>query len=345
MYSACSRCANTTEMSKFCKGCHNAKYCCRKCQRLAWPQHKVYCVSIRDVWEKVLSVPPVSSWKKILFWQHRFEEMLELPGLTILQRHDLLHHFVTALRARQCQLFTSDKIQDIIAYEERRGKLLAELLRFKDQGTLLCYVADCYNLTGQYEASNKCHKQARRIAEDHGFYSIECLSCRGHGQSLVDQGNVEEGLDLLRNATIAGPLCEGDADSFELCALDALVLALVNQNRMSEATCHITRLCQLALEKSENTIDIRLPIGLFLKVRIHAAADDIKQVTEGLYHILHLLRDNEEQVFESIYHFKEIIINCMILLNCMKEKQIDVTSIEEDMSKYLARMNKVFVCA
>ena len=271
--------------------------------------------------------------------------MMELPGLTTLQQHDLLHHFVTALRSRQYRLFRTDKIHDIISYEQRRGKLLAKLERFNDQGTLLCYVADCYNLIGEYEKSNSHHKQARRIAEDHGFYSIECLSCRGHGQSLVDQGKVEEGLDLLRNAVIAGPLCEIDADSYELSALDALVLALVNEGCMSEASHHVTRLCGLAMEKSQETIDIRLPIGLFLKVRIHAASDEVEKATEGLYNILKLLRKHEEQVSESVYHFKEIIKNCMILLRCMQEKKIDVVEIYEDMSKYLAYLDRFFVCA
>jgi ATP/maltotriose-dependent transcriptional regulator MalT len=269
---------------------------------------------------------------------------MQLPNLTILQQHDLLHHFVTALRARQYQKFTTDKIQDIIAYEQRRGTLLAKLQRFKDQGTLLCYIADCYNLTGDYNESNKNHKQARRIAEDHGFYSIECLSCRGHGQSLVDQGIVEEGLDLLRNAVIAGPLCEIDADSFELCALDALVLALVNKGHMSEASSHISRLCELATKNSHDTIDIRLPISLFLKVRIHTASGEVEKATEGLYDILKLLQNNEKQVIESLQHFKEIVKNCMILLKSMREKLLDVGGIHEDMSNYLAHLDRFFVC-
>ena len=49
------------------------------------------------------------------------------------------------------------------------------------------------------------YNRARDVGAVHGFFSVECRSCQGLGRIATDEGRVEEGLDLLRNA-LAGPV-------------------------------------------------------------------------------------------------------------------------------------------
>ena len=43
----CSQCFNESPDLQQCSHCFNATYCSQECQKLAWPNHKPFCVKIK----------------------------------------------------------------------------------------------------------------------------------------------------------------------------------------------------------------------------------------------------------------------------------------------------------
>jgi len=129
----------------------------------------------------------------------------------------------------------TDHIRLVIRLEERQIKLLGKMERFRDQGEIMCSLANDNCLVDKRREAAKWYQEARDVGAAHGFFVLESAACRGLGQMAMKDGRYEEGVDLLRNALIALPLSEREFCSFEeLHVLDELIDALFISNTIDE---------------------------------------------------------------------------------------------------------------
>ena len=87
----------------------------------------------------------------------------------------------------------------------------------------------------------------------------------------MDGGRDEEGLDLLRNALMCVPLCEGEVTVTELDVLHSLTLALFDTHAIDEVEPLVARYLEAAKAESEkqgrlNFSELR---SLFTSARLH----------------------------------------------------------------------------
>ena len=52
----CARCGTSDRKLKKCAGCKHVYYCCLKCQKAAWPDHKGECRKIRKAIARVVQI-------------------------------------------------------------------------------------------------------------------------------------------------------------------------------------------------------------------------------------------------------------------------------------------------
>jgi len=75
--------------------------------------------------------------------------------------------------------------------------------RFRDQGEIMCTAA-AHVMLGVGEDRGRIaagyNERARKIGEQHGFFSVESRACTGLGQLASMEGRNEEAADFLRNA-------------------------------------------------------------------------------------------------------------------------------------------------
>ena len=91
----------------------------------------------------------------------------------------------------------------IAALEERRAALFGKMERFRDMGEAMCNLANRLIDAGKLQDAAKHLKQARKVAEAHGFFSVECWACQGLGALALAEGKHEEGIEMLRHALTA----------------------------------------------------------------------------------------------------------------------------------------------
>ena len=119
----------------------------------------------------------------------------------------------------------------IIRIEKERVELLGKMQRFRDQGEA-CRIGDQLVILRDTQEAAVYYTRAEKVAEAHGFFSVLCKACIGLGNLAFLDKRDEDAVKLLRNALIASPLSEDDAEGFEseLCALGWLINALLNND-------------------------------------------------------------------------------------------------------------------
>ena len=94
-------------------------------------------------------------------------------------------------------------------------------------------------------------QRARKIAEAHGFFSVECQSCLGLGKLAMERGRAEEGVELLRHALVCVPLCEVEDTMMELNVLLDFTQALFSTRAIDEVEPLVARFREAAKAESE----------------------------------------------------------------------------------------------
>jgi len=247
--SCCSHCGTQRAALKHCSRCKQASYCGAECQKAAWKGHKKTCVTLDDVVEKVKAASRRQDWREVLKWEGRMEEMMEqTPDAGC---NAILEIFSAAHEAASNSTGSKDNSLSIVRLETRRIELLGRMQRFRDQGEALCIVGDHLLVLGRRQDADKHFQRARKIAEEHGFFTIECESCLGLGNLAMGGGRDEEGVDLLRNALVCVPLCEGDANDLELNVLHAFTDALFRTHAIDEVEPLVARFLEFAKAESD----------------------------------------------------------------------------------------------
>ena len=251
----CAQCGKQGTVKR-CSICKQVSYCGVECQNKAWKRHKKTCappLSTDDVRAKVLAADAYGEdldWLEVLKWESRMDEMMEdQPDATcnlILQ--EFQHAHWKAEISTGCHHHTLSSIRLL----EQRVELLGKMQRFRDQGEAMCGVASGLCFAEKYQEAAVYFQKARKVAEEHGFFSVECKACVGLGNQAILEGRYEEGTALLRNALAALPLVEHDLGV----ALEVLILA--------------------ALIDSTNAVDQLEPLIL----RFHEAAK-VRSAAEG----------------------------------------------------------------
>ena len=252
--SSCSHCGKQRATLKRCSRCKQTSYCGAECQNAAWKGHKKSCVTLDDAMERVNAAHLREDWRGVLKWEGRIEQMMEdQPDAGC---KNILEVFCNAHKGVFHSTGSTDHSLSIVRLETRRVELLGRMQRFRDQGEALCRAAGYLPDVGRRQEAEGYFERARKIAEAHGLFSVECRSCLGLGRLAMAEGHAEKGVDLLRNALVCAPLCEGganqrDANRMELAVLHDFTNALFLTNAIDEVEPLVARYREAAHAKSD----------------------------------------------------------------------------------------------
>jgi hypothetical protein len=206
-------------------------------------------VTLADVCEKVNVANSREDWREVLKWEGRMEEMME----------DQPDDFCNTVLAVFCDAHgwasrstgSRDHSLSIVRLQTRHAEVLGKMQRFRDQGAALCTAADYLRFLGKKQEAQGYLQRARKIAEAHGFFAVECNACLGLGKLAMDGGLLEEGVELLRNAMVCVPLCEGDYSTLELEVIQRFTDALLLTHAIDEVEPLFLRYREAAKVESE----------------------------------------------------------------------------------------------
>ena len=225
---SCGHCGKQGTALKRCSNCKHVWYCGAACQNAAWKRHKRMCappLSTEEVRARVGAAIKANDWREVIKWEGRKDELMEgqpddnceIILLSFRGAHDLgasstgsPHHSLSSIRL-------GEQLIDFLGKRQR----------FRDQGEEMCNLAHNLSVVGKQQEASSQYQKARKVAEVHGFFSVECRACLGLGEEAMSEGRHGEGLDLLRNALAAVPLSENEGfRTFELPVLHSLIDAL-----------------------------------------------------------------------------------------------------------------------
>ena len=205
-HTSCAHCKKKGVGFKHCSRCKHASYCGAECQLAAWKGHKIFCVKKEDVFEKVHAASLANDWRGLLKWEGRMGDLMDDQDDACCDH--LLFLFATANFFMFSETSRSDQAIQVIKLKELRVQLLGKMQRFRDQGALMCEIAQfsaqcCYSeatyygydtagmssevrsgITALFTPGNaaKYYQRARDVGAAHGFFSVECDACLGLGQ-------------------------------------------------------------------------------------------------------------------------------------------------------------------
>ena len=164
-----------------------------------------------------------NDWLGVLKWEGRLEDLLAMPTF---DPWKLLAIFARAHIASMEATGCRDNVEHVVRLEQRRIALLGTLERFRDQGEAMVDLSQFMVKNHRETEAGEYLLRARKVAESHGFFSVESIACTFLGHTAIKEGRHAEGLDLLRNAVAAAPFNEQNDPNFAVSALDELVGAL-----------------------------------------------------------------------------------------------------------------------
>jgi hypothetical protein len=331
-----------------CSICKTEKYCGTTCQKSAWKEHKGKCkapLSLSEVWAKMVAAHNSQDWVKVLECTPHMEEMLSIETLTESAKIDILMMCSMGYRRRQECLGGMDDIVTMMSIETRRGDMFRNMSHFRDEGETWCFVGDLLSYMDDTDKAIKQYQKTRYIGEQHGFFILECISCMGLGKEFIKQGRVEEGLDLLRNARLAAPLCELDEDNLELQSIDVLTRALVDQHILDEAWALIPKFGELSRKKSPNTsnVDMTDINYLFTKARIHSARKEFSASMSILYDILERIQGNQETVRNYPTRYTSVMKDSLTHLKHLESRDVPVSFLMDSFTNTLAKHQSTYI--
>ena len=267
--SCCSQCGKQRVALKRCSRCKQASYCGSECQNAAWKGHKKSCVTLADVLEKVDAAHLREDWRKVLKWEGRMEDLM--ANQTDASDTSVLEAFSRSHTLGWNSTGNAEHALSVVRLETRRFEVLGKMQRFRDQGAALCSVAGHLRLLDNEQEAKGYFLRARKIAEAHGFFSVECDACLGLGNLAMDGGQQEEGVELLRNALVCVPLCEVDDSGMELNVLQFFTRALFDTHAIDEVEPLVARYLDAARAESEKKGRLQMSelSSLYTSVRLH----------------------------------------------------------------------------
>jgi len=246
---SCSQCGKQCASLKRCSRCRQVSYCGAACQKAGWKGHKKACVTLEEAVERVNAAGVANEWREVLRWEGRMDEMME--GRADVIRDAILATFVQAHAVEFRRNCSTEHALAIAGLEARRVEVLGTMQRFRDQGEALCRIADNFDVAGNKKEAEVNFQRARKVAEAHGFFNLECRSCLGIGKLAMQEGRNEEGVELLRNALAAAPLCEHDVGTHEVNVLHAFTNALFVTRALDEVEPLVSRYREAAKAESQ----------------------------------------------------------------------------------------------
>jgi len=267
--SSCSNCGKQRAALKRCSRCQQASYCGAECQNAAWKGHKKTCVTLDDVFERVNAAHLRRDGREVLKWEGRMEEMMQ--NHTDAGCNTILARFVDAHSRVLISTGSKDNALSIVRLETRRVEHLGKMQRFRDQGDALCGVAHHLLILDRRQEAGTYLQRARKIAEAHGFFLVECKSCLGLGKLAMAEGREEEGVELMRNALVCVPLCEEEDTNLELEIRYLFTEALFHTHAIEEVEPLVARFLEAAKAESEKQgrLTISLLQSLCGSARLH----------------------------------------------------------------------------
>ena len=242
----------------------------RRCvPRAAWKGHKTSCVTLDEVFEKVNAAHLHEDWQGMIKLEGRMEQMMEYQPDA--ECHDILQAFATAHREVFNSTGSKDNSLSIVRLETRRAGVLGKMQRFRDQGEALCLGAEHLLELWRRQEAEGYFEQARKIAEAHGFFSVECRSCLGLGKLATAGGRQKEGVELLLNALACLPLCEEESTISELMVLPSVIDALFDTHAIDEVEPLVARFLEAAKAESQTQGRLFFPElqSLYTSARLH----------------------------------------------------------------------------
>ena len=246
--SSCSHCGTQRAALKCCSRCKQASYCGAECQNAAWKGHKKTCVTLEDLVERVNAANLRRDWRGVLKWEGRMEDMMKnQPDASC---NAILQVFSDAHMWARASTGNDEHSLSIVRLETRSVEVLGKMQRFRDQGEGLCRVADQLLGLDKRQEAETYLQRARKIAEAHGFFLVECEACLGLGKLAMAEGREQEGVELMRNALVCVPLCEAGA-TLELEVLLLFTTALLHTHANDEAEPLVARYREAAQADSD----------------------------------------------------------------------------------------------
>jgi len=247
---SCSHCGKECDELKRCSVCKHASYCGAACQNAAWKKHKKICVTLEEVRKRVDAALEGDDWRGVLKWEGRLGQLLEERSDAT--RDFFLYNFTWAHTSGMHATGSTDHALAAVRLLDRRIELMGNMQRFRDQGEAMCDAADHLLFALKRQESLLYFQRARDVGAAHGFFSVECMACLGLGSGAIEEGRLEEGVDLLRNALAASSLRENENDTImEMKSLSNLVDALFPTHAIDEMEPLVLRFREAAEAQSQ----------------------------------------------------------------------------------------------
>ncbi|KAJ1478795.1 hypothetical protein T484DRAFT_1960341 [Baffinella frigidus] len=323
----CAHCGKRGSSLNRCSRCKQAFYCGAECQKAGWKLHKAACapkLSLQQVVAKVNTAHAADDWRGVLKCRDRMEEMMGVMSDEL--GEDVLATFSYAHGLGLNSTGSHDHALSVIALEERRSSLLFKMKRFRDQGEAMCDKGDKLWFLDRKSDAWTAYQAARDVGEKHGFFSLESRACKGLGEVATEEGRIEEGLDLYRNALAAAPLNESNDSAYELSALEALIEALfhsgVSEITMEEVAPLVPRYREAAAAESvrQGHLSVEELRSLLSSARLHEARGKPQEAAAEVRVMLDLMRKNRTAVLDMAAAFEEMMGHAVCRLKILDRR-------------------------
>ena len=201
----CSGCNHSPSPLR-CSVCKSVYYCGASCQSRSWKEHKLICSvpsttnltelehlfdvladypSDDNVRNAVLDASMKRDWKTVLKWKARVTDVLR--GESQASQERILHCYQFAFEQRHSATGVVKDVDFISSLMVQRSKLLQNMFHFLDQAKCICLHAEQRYRSDNFANALELFLQAGKVAEEHGFISIESRVCVGLGK-LASKG-------------------------------------------------------------------------------------------------------------------------------------------------------------
>jgi hypothetical protein len=157
--------------------------------QLFQPLAKTCAPPLEDVWEQVLAAHGGSDWRGVLKWEGRLDELMDWTSSAFgasAWGHSacnfILQHFMVAHTLGLTATGRKELAVGISSLKIRHAEFLGKMGRYRDQGEMMCEVAESLWVSGKMAEGREYYQRARAIGAAHGFFSVEGRACEGLGK-------------------------------------------------------------------------------------------------------------------------------------------------------------------
>ena len=229
--SSCTTCKVEEEDLYCCSFCRRSCYCSEQCHSEDAVHHQAVCVpppSLSHVLDVVRTAHFDNKWEPIIGYQWRMQDLFH-----VVQEHhglraawDVLRVFIDAHMSGYHSTGDEDHLVWFRRLTERSIKICNTLQQFRTQAETMCSLGHVLRVVGEFDDARMMYLEAGRIAEHHGFLSVESAVCLGLGLMHMESGDEEYGVKLLRNAVLAIDFSVEPSTSHVLKSLESLSVSL-----------------------------------------------------------------------------------------------------------------------